>query len=526
MKKIFCFIMLLAAVVAAFALTACGKKNNDSESTSVVDQIPAEQDASIPYVSDFTCEYYSGDKFETLYDRSHFYGSEEEIVIKIGFTFSTEAFAAGKRKLSVKPVFSDGFEGSIVSANTSSVNNIDLTAAYDADDRTAKNCVIEIKTGFKFYGGVLKIGYAYDEDDYQTTGSYNLLCGRTLKFTYDVMMDGYIVGKDAVKYSGDQNWLKQLETLAIPNTFNGKPVMGIADGMLSGCSSMKELTLPDGLVYVGKAAFYGCGELKYNESENGRYLGSENNDYLCLMGVKSKDFKKFSINENCRIIYDYAFSGCNSLFDIKLPDSITRIGANAFSECGSLFDITLPESIQSVDTDAFSGCDDLRYQKYSGSSFVGNISKGRNYTVLVKGDKIGRPRLRLRERCVIADEAFAGSEIFELEHYVHDGVLIVGDRAFKDCKSLKSVVLEETEKIGNNAFEGCAALETMILSNSLKSIGSDAFKGCDSLVYIRFLGTLEEWKVLTAHLGQISDGGSISVDCLDSDVTIRFELYR
>ena len=53
-KKILYFIMIFAAAVAAFTLTACGKKNNDSESTSAVDPIPAEQDASIPYVSDFT----------------------------------------------------------------------------------------------------------------------------------------------------------------------------------------------------------------------------------------------------------------------------------------------------------------------------------------------------------------------------------------------------------------------------------------------------------------------------------------
>lgn len=523
MKKFICFIMIFAAAFAALALTACGKKNNDSESSSAADQIPAEQDASIPYVSDFTCEYYSGDKFETLDDRNHYYGSEEEVVIKIGFTLSTEAFAAGKRKLTVKPVFSDGFEGSFVSANTSAVNSADLTAAYDADDRTAKNCTIEVKTKFKFYGGVVKIGYAYDEDDYQTTGSYNLLCGRTLKFTYDAMTDGYIVDKDAVKYSGDQNWLKQLETLAIPNTFNGKPVTGISDGMLSGCSSMKELTLPDGLIKVGKSAFYGCGALKYNENENGRYLGSENNDYLCLMGVKSKDFTKFSVNENCRVIYDYAFSECGSLFDITLPEGVTRIGANAFLGCDSLMRVYMPESIQSVDTDAFVGCGNLEYQKYTGSSFVGNISKGRKYTVLVKGEKSGRKRLRLKERCLIADEAFAGSEITELEHDLYDGELIVGDRAFKNCKRLKSVILEETEKIGNNAFEGCAALETVRLDNSLKCIGSDIFKGCDSLSNISFIGTLEEWKVLTAHLGQVSDNGKITVWC--SDGKIKFDLY-
>lgn len=349
------------------------------------------------------------------------------------------------------------------------------------------------------------------------------------------MTDGYIVDKDAVKYRGDKNWLKQLETLAIPNTFNGKPVTVIADGMLSGCSSMKELTLPDGLIKVGKSAFYGCGTLKYNENENGRYLGSENNDYLCLMGVKSKDFTKFSVNENCRVIYDYAFSECGSLFDITLPEGVTRIGANAFSGCSSLVNVYVPESIQSVDTDAFSGCDYLRcsecnlpYQKHTDSMifFVGNIKKDRKNTVLVKGSK-SHNSLRLAERCVIADGAFSCNNRGKFEIYQGYGNcdLIIGDRAFENSKVLKSVVLDYTERIGNNAFEGCAALETVRLGNQLKSIGENVFKGCESLSNIEFAGSLEEWKKLTAHLGQVSDNGKIRVFCSDGSTEIKFDLY-
>ena len=514
--------MIFAAMFAALALTACGKKNNDSESSSAADQIPAEQDASIPYVSEFTCEYYSGDKFETLYDRNHYYGSEEEVIIKIGFTLSTEAFAAGKRKLTVKPVFSDGFEGSFVSANTSAVNSAELTAAYDVDDRTAKNCTIEVKTKFKFYGGVVKIGYAYNEDDYQTTGSYNLLCGRTLKFTYDTMTDGYIVDDDAVKYSGDQNWLKQIETLAIPNAFNGKPVTGIADGMLSGCSSMKELTLPDGLVYVGETAFYGCGELKYNKSENGGlYLGSENNDYLCL--VSAKYCTVLSIEKNCRIIYDEAFSDWHSLSDITLPDSITRIGAQAFRNCDSLTNVYVPEGILSVGSDAFLGCGNLEYNLYAPMKFLGDATGERKYTVLVYGNSVSTTTLRMRERCVIADKAFADSEISQFENIA--GNLIIGNRAFKNCKNLTYVSIFYTEKIGNRAFEGCTALKTVRLGEELKSIGENVFKDCKSLSNIEFAGTLEEWERLTAHLGQVSDDGAITLWCLDGQTKTKFDLF-
>lgn len=63
--------------------------------------------------------------------------------------------------------------------------------------------------------------------------------------------------------------------------------------------------------------------------------------------------------------------------------------------------------------------------------------------------------MRLGERCLIADGAFAGSEITVFEHYAGDGDLIVGDRALKDCKKLTTIKLGDTEIIGNYAFRGC-----------------------------------------------------------------------
>lgn len=65
-------------------------------------------------------------------------------------------------------------------------------------------------------------------------------------------------------------------------------------------------------------------------------------------------------------------------------------------------------------------------------------------------------RLRLGERCLIADGAFAGSEITVFEHYAGDGDLIVDDRAFRNCKELTSIKLGDTEIIGKMLFEGAA----------------------------------------------------------------------
>lgn len=61
------------------------------------------------------------------------------------------------------------------------------------------------------------------------------------------------------------------------------------------------------------------------------------------------------------------------------------------------------------------------------------------------------------------------------------GTVAVGNEVFKDCRSLKEVVLPpETEKIGEGAFSGCYDLERINLEN-VRDIGKNAFQHCHDL---------------------------------------------
>ncbi len=99
MKKILYFIMIFAAMIAAFTLAACGKKDDETGPTEIA--------AEIPYVSDFACDYYVGSGFNDRAERSTAFGCEDEILIKLSFTLSSEAFKDGKRKLTIKPILSE-----------------------------------------------------------------------------------------------------------------------------------------------------------------------------------------------------------------------------------------------------------------------------------------------------------------------------------------------------------------------------------------------------------------------------------
>ena len=78
---------------------------------------------------------------------------------------------------------------------------------------------------------------------------------------------------------------------------------------------------------------------------------------------------------------------------------------------------------------------------------------------------------------VTADVA-ADEHAFDLQLtlvVVTDGVTTIGDRAFRDCMALTRVYLPE----------------------SLENIGKGAFSGCNSLQFIVYDGTVEQWELVT-----------------------------
>ena len=80
---------------------------------------------------------------------------------------------------------------------------------------------------------------------------------------------------------------------------------------------LTSVTLSDSVKSVSGNAFAECKELKYNESENGLYLGTAENPYMVLIGVESTAVEDFKLNKAAKIIVDTAFDGCTILEDIS-----------------------------------------------------------------------------------------------------------------------------------------------------------------------------------------------------------------
>ena len=70
---------------------------------------------------------------------------------------------------------------------------------------------------------------------------------------------------------------------------------------------------------------------------------------------------------------------------------------------------------------------------------------------------------------------------------------MIGDYAFQNCNSLKSVAIgNSVTSIGDVAFYGCSSLTSITIPDSVISIGNYVFYGCSSLTSITIPDSVTE----------------------------------
>ena len=80
------------------------------------------------------------------------------------------------------------------------------------------------------------------------------------------------------------------------------------------------------------------------------------------------------------------------------------------------------------------------------------------------------------------------------------GVESIGDHAFLNCTSLKSIIIPDSvESIGSYTFAYCTSLKHITIPGSVKSIGDGAFACCTSLKSIIMPNSIESIKYATFY---------------------------
>ena len=194
--------------------------------------------------------------------------------------------------------------------------------------------------------------------------------------------------------------------------------------------------------------------------------------------LKLRDFRgSYSIKFRTTIICDDAFSGCNFLTNIVIPNSVTSIGNFAFRGSKSLISIVIPNSVTSIGDGAFFSCASLSSIVIPDSVTsigLGAFSKCASLSSVVIPNSVTS----------IGDRVFGVCKSLT-SIVIPNSVTSIGDRAFVSCASLSSIVIPDSvTSIGNSAFWHCTSLSSIVIPDSVTSIGDRAFGICTSLISI------------------------------------------
>ena len=187
-------------------------------------------------------------------------------------------------------------------------------------------------------------------------------------------------------------------------------------------------------------------------------------------------------------IGDNAFSHCDSLTNVAIPDSVTSIGEGAFWCCYLLTNVRIPNSVTSIGEGAFGCCKSLQtiivdndnnnYKSIDGLLY----SKDEKTLIACPGAKIN---VKIPNSVTsIADNAFGNCDSLT-SVTIPDSVTSIGKIAFSFCRSLTSVTIPDSvTSIGENAFMHCYSLASVSIPNSVTSIGEGVFDSCSSLTSV------------------------------------------
>ena len=116
--------------------------------------------------------------------------------------------------------------------------------------------------------------------------------------------------------------------------------------------SLEEVTLPEGLTYLGNYAFFGAAKLKSITLPS----------TLTTIGLAAFDvcagLTDITIPSNVKTIKEGAFGG-TGLTSVTIPDKVETLGQGVFKSCTQLTSINIPKSVKSMGAEMFGYCDAL-----------------------------------------------------------------------------------------------------------------------------------------------------------------------
>ena len=254
--------------------------------------------------------------------------------------------------------------------------------------------------------------------------------------------------------------------------------------LFRGAANLKEVEFLGKITHVPNYFFDGCSSLT-------TIKGFENVEYISgyvfrgCKGIESMDLSKVTF------IYSYAFDGCSNLKSVTLGEGLTQLGGSTTSVTSAYYvfrgtaleEITIPASLNILTAGAFDACENLKKVTLCGATKVGHYAFR------------DCPNL---------------TEVVGIEN-----VASLGNQVFTRCTSLKTIDVSSATSFGTQVFDGCTALSEVKLNSNWTSLGNYTFRNCSSLKTVELPENLA-----TLGTGIFQGSGLVSLNLPEGVVSI------
>ena len=247
--------------------------------------------------------------------------------------------------------------------------------------------------------------------------------------------------------------------IVIPENYNGKPVVAIAENAFYDISWITNVEIPNTVTTIGRQAFKNCSSLK-----------------------------ELHIPNSVTTIKAYAFDACNSLTKLYIGTGLSHVDEGGFHDCRNLVEVHISDikSYAAINFELFA------------SPFDGYLSKAKLY---VNG-KLAKSITIPGSTQIIGERAFDDCPTIT-NVVIENGVTTISDYAFANCGGLVTITIPTSvQKIGYMAFAG----------------GMSALGNAPKLEKIIYKGTRAQWMQISKDSNWDDSNYSFIIQCTDGNI--------
>lgn len=339
------------------------------------------------------------------------------------------------------------------------------------------------------------------------------------------------------------NGCKELTSIVIPNELTS-----IGKEAFAGCSLIQNIEIPEEVSSIGDGAFrnmpslkgftVGAGNERYSSLDGVLYYKVGNSSYLIQYPAK-KEGKTYEIDSSTTRISEYAFSS-SELQSITLGGKISSVENGAFENCRNLVSVKLNSNATSIsfENNVFANCSNLKamiieigkvptlgenvfngvaqtFSIYVPSGMMRNFQMANRWkdfsqSIYSLGNIYGDYAVEEVEGGYAIRQYFGtDAEVVVPEILNAHKIVKISANAFSFSPIKKITLNKNIAEIGDKAFYNCSSLSSIVLEGLPPILGDSVFEGIDVDygIYVKNTSEIleqyraaEKWKDISNHI--------------------------